>query len=276
MKRNSMKMMKGASILGVALSLIGSPASSLNLTINPPQIKQSGIPDIEVVSVSGPNSAAPGERIRVGGRVRNIGFGSAGESMVKYYLSSDRTLSSDDIYLGYDNIQRITPKLTIGPNEEVRIPNSVSLGTKYLLLVADADNQVSESKENNNIGYKAITIGLPDIEVTSVSGPNSAAPGERIRVGGRVRNIGFGSAGESMVKYYLSSDRTLSSNDIYLGYDNITGLSPKNYRDPREDVTIPNSISLGTKYLLLVADAENQVSESKENNNVGYKAITIR
>lgn len=158
MKMNSLKMMKGASILGVALSLIGSPVSGFNLTINPPQIKQSNLPDIEVVSVYGPTSAAPGERIRVGGKVRNIGIGSAGEIMVKYYLSSDRTLSSNDIYLGYDNFTGLPPKSSTSPNEDVTIPNSISLGTKYLLLVADAENQVSESKENNNVGYKAITI----------------------------------------------------------------------------------------------------------------------
>lgn len=77
---------------------------------------------------------------------------------VSYYLSTDCNLSSEDILLGSDQSNIGSDNTTSVESSIVTIPNATSAGSYYILFVADANNDISESDENDNITCVSITI----------------------------------------------------------------------------------------------------------------------
>ena len=91
--------------------------------------------------------------------LKNIGTVTATESYtIGMYISNDNIFSNDDILSGEIN----TANTFVGTDSNVpaaiTVPN-VASGNYYLILVADINNSVDESNENNNSILKSITIG---------------------------------------------------------------------------------------------------------------------
>ena len=76
---------------------------------------------------------------------------------MRIYLSNNNTYSSNDILLSSSTIGTTTPNGSYYRYPTLNIPNAIS-GSYYLLFQADANNQVTESNENNNITVRPITI----------------------------------------------------------------------------------------------------------------------
>jgi hypothetical protein len=97
--------------------------------------------------------------------LKNIGTGNAtGTFNVKAYISKDNILSADDIQEGVVPTGNFNAGFSVlqVPGTST-IPSNLALGSYYLILKADADNQITESNENNNV------ISKP-FEVVPVSG----------------------------------------------------------------------------------------------------------
>ena len=52
----------------------------------------------------------------------------------------------------------LTGASSAGPQTAVTIPPGTAAGNYYILAVADADNTVAESNENNNVTARPLTI----------------------------------------------------------------------------------------------------------------------
>jgi GEVED domain/CARDB/Secretion system C-terminal sorting domain len=112
------------------------------------------LPDLTLANLRLMNPTVPqGQILSYKFDLKNVGTGNAyGNFNVKSYISTDNTLSSDDIQdgivptanfpAGYSALQ-VTGASTIRP--------PIATGQYYLILVADADNQIIEYNENNNI-----------------------------------------------------------------------------------------------------------------------------
>ncbi|MEM9540783.1 MAG: CARDB domain-containing protein [Cyanobacteria bacterium P01_E01_bin.42] len=242
-------------------------------------IEQSKRPDLHIGRKIAQNTAQAGESIQIWSYVKNRGKATAGTSYLKYYLSDDKYLSNNDAYLGKDYVTSLSPKNHSIENEWVKIPEATIAGKKYLLFQADGFNQVFESNEYNNVGYKRINIkastGKADLIVSSSYVTSSVEAGNSAFVVSQVQNIGSGIAGMSNVNYYLSDDISLSSDDIYLGDDEINTLASGKSGYGFQRITIPDDVSVGQKYILFQADANNLIAESNEYNNIAYKSIQI-
>jgi hypothetical protein len=75
---------------------------------------------------------------------------------MQYRLSTDNVWQSKDTFIGSDLSTFTSAVLSESENIAYTIPNQ--LGTRYLLLKADAGNAVAESNENNNVISIPITI----------------------------------------------------------------------------------------------------------------------
>jgi hypothetical protein len=97
--------------------------------------------------------------------LKNIGNANAPNAFnVKSYISRDNVLSSDDIQDGIiatSNFNAGFTSFQVAGASTMRSP--IGTGQYYLILKADADNQVAESNENNNI-----LVSLP-FQVTSIA-----------------------------------------------------------------------------------------------------------
>ncbi|MBH8551586.1 S8 family serine peptidase [Nostocaceae cyanobacterium CENA357] len=232
-------------------------------------------PDLIVQNAVAPTSASVGSTIQLSYQIKNQGAGSAGSSSTYFYLSKDKTLSSNDVYVGSDYINGIAAGVSRAETASLNIGSSIAAGSYYLLYQADGYNNVAESSEGNNVVARAITIKKADLIVQNAVAPSSASVGSTIQLSYQIKNQGSGSAGSSSTYFYLSKDNVLSSTDIYLGSDYINSIAAGVSRAETASLNIGSSIAAGSYYLLYQADGYKDVAESSEGNNVIARAITI-
>jgi subtilase family serine protease len=91
--------------------------------------------------------------------VSNTGGGAAGASTTRFYLSTNFYFDVGDLLL---DASRAVPGIAGGASNSgstpIPIPATVSAGTYYLLAIVDADNQVDERYETNNVAIRKITV----------------------------------------------------------------------------------------------------------------------
>jgi hypothetical protein len=112
-------------------------------------------------------------------------------------------------------------------------------------------------------------LTLPDLVVTSLTGPSTANPGGVMNMSSKVMNQGGGSAGASRLEFYFSPTASPSLStviDTTWGC-NIGSLAAGASEPCSGSVAVPATLAPGAWYLAAMADANNQVVESNENNN---------
>lgn len=83
-----------------------------------------------------------------------------------------------------------------------------------------------------------------------------------------VKNDGTASASSFEVEFYASRDLTLSVNDYLIGTTTIYNLDPFEYASADWSGVFPSSIPDGSYYIGWIIDAENEIDELNENNNI--------
>lgn len=222
-------------------------------------------------------NVSPGQEISGNLFVKNNGSGAATvNSRGKYYYSNNSTLDGSDPEIGNDDIEALAPGQQTPESEAITIPGSAQQGTRYILYKVDADNQIDESNESNNVASVAITVvPYPDLVVQNASvTPNTGGPGTSVNVSCRVANVGNGYAGVSQVGYYFSSNNSYDGGDIPLGFDNVSDMGAGGSSSENATFSIP-SAGPGTYYILFRADNQNVIAESNDNNNLASAVFTL-
>lgn len=227
-----------------------------------------------------PTTILAGQTTTASITVKNQGGADAGASNLKYYLSTDNAYGAGDVLLATDAVALLAAGATAAVSELVTISAATTPGTYYILFFADADAQVTESNETNNVGNVMITVtsstGSPDLAVQSPAAtPLTVIAGQTTTASCTVANTGNASAAASNLKYYLSSDNAYSAGDTYLATDAVASLAAGTNAAVSELLTIPSTTAAGTWYIVMFADADAQVAESNETNNTGSVAITV-
>lgn len=233
-------------------------------------------PDLVVSYISAATKIAAGATLSFNYQINNQGNEFAGSSTADFYLSNDSIYSSDDVFLGSNNIDSINAGGNSGSKSYSAIINSsTAAGNYYLLIKADSGAVVAESNETNNITAKPITITKPDLIIENASAPTSAVAGSTIQLSYQIKNQGDATAADNYTRFYLSNDATYSSDDISLGSDYVAQLSASGIRSESYSATIGANVNAGNYYLLYRADINNYVLESNESNNVFAREISI-
>jgi subtilase family serine protease len=230
-----------------------------------------------VSSVSAPSTAGTGTTISVTSTTKNQGGGLSGPSTTRFYLSTNSSLDSSDALLdGSRSVPALAPGAANSGSTSVTISPGTAPGTYYIIAKADADNAVPETNDGNNTkSSSSIKIG-PDLIVSSVSAPSSAGAGSTISVTDSTRNQGGGSAGASTTKFYLSTNSSLGSSDIFLGSRAVGTLGPGETKSGSTPLTIPPGTASGTYRIVAQADGDNVVPETSNSNNTrASSSITI-
>lgn len=119
-----------------------------------PDCTNEPLPDLTLQNLTIPTpSVQQGQVINFAFDIKNIGSGDATNNFtVKSYISKDNTLSDDDIQNGIvptGNFDAGFAVLQV-PGAAIITP-ALTTGYYYLILKVDADNQIEESNENNNV-----------------------------------------------------------------------------------------------------------------------------
>ena len=91
--------------------------------------------------------------------VANRGAGTAAASRVRYYLSANLALDAgDELLAGSRDVPALDAGASSTGSASVTLPSNRAPGFYYLLVVADADGQVAESSETNNVGARGLQV----------------------------------------------------------------------------------------------------------------------
>lgn len=155
-------------------------------------------------------------------------------------------------------------------------------GNYYVFLVADPEETVTECQESNNRAQSTnnltVEAGLalkPDLTASDVNYPEGLVvnKGQNINYGFTIGNSGEGEAGQFKLAAYLSMDTVLDETDIVVSGPDELGstvqqMMPGASQGFFKSYKIPDDLADGDYWIIVQADAKNQVTEESEDNNV--------
>jgi uncharacterized membrane protein len=219
-----------------------------------------------------PSNVAPGSTITISDETKNKESVPAEASITEFFLSTDKDLGSDT-FLGSRSVPPLAPKQASTGSTTVTIPLGTSPGTYYILVIADAEQLIDETKEAN-ISSKSVKVTLPDLVVT-VSGFSSAGAGLSITIKDSTKNRGAVPGDATSTKFFLSSDQLLDGADVLLGSRAVDPLAAKQTSTGSTVVTIPPGTTAGSYFVIALADADNTDDEINEGNNTTAKKLKV-
>jgi hypothetical protein len=203
-------------------------------------------------------------RVRVNLQTRNFGATTHGGFTTRL---SYKTKSSAPYTTLYD-----FHSATRAPNGGDRWSRSFDFqegGTYYFKAEADADKQIAESAEGNNIKIlvKNFASGTPDLTIKNVSASfrNVTPSAARARVEWDVENVGDGNASGSFVIVLKVSKN--GTNFVELGRYTKMGLARGQAVHYSREMSYADVRSLR---FMIVADANHVLHERNESNNTAY------
>ena len=247
-------------------------ASQYGTTVGSPP--PSGNPDLIVESPSvNDNTMTTGQSFALRATVRNQGNASSGSTTLRYYRSSNATISTDDVEVGTDGVSSLSAGGTSA--ESISLNGPSDAGAYY--YGACVDNVSGESNAGNNcssgVGVTVSTSGSPDLIVESPSvNDNTMTTGQSFTFGATVRNQGNGSSAATTLRYYRSSDATISTDDVEVGTDAVSALSAVG--TSAESISLNAPSDAGTYYYGACVDAVSGESDT-ENNCSAAVTVTV-
>ena len=242
-------------------------------------------PDLIVDYLSASWSTADaGDSKSISTRIKNDGDSSSGSFRWALYLSTDTTITTNDLQLDYWTQSSITAGSTRTSTKTVTIPSSITGGYYYVGMIVDINNQVSESDENNNDDYDSGRVHVyeladlvPRTTSSSCSTPATGVIGDYLdsSISIQYENDVSSSHGQSTGTFYwamyLSTDSTITTSDSQVGSDQYSSsLSSGSYRTDSlsSSTRLPSNINAGTYYWGYILDVDSDVDEASESNNV--------
>ncbi|MBU6120555.1 T9SS type A sorting domain-containing protein [Hymenobacter sp. PAMC29290] len=176
------------------------------------------------------------------------------------------------IYDGPNAQSPLLATLTAMPSLPIMATNS----TGVLTLVFTSDGSVTYAGFDAAVTCVTAPVVLPDLLLTQIgASPSSVPAGGNLSLSATVANQGGGSAANSAVGYYLSTNQTLDASDILLGSSAGTSLAVSASATHQLVAAVPASVTPGAYYVLFMADPLNVVAESNETNNLASLAVTV-
>ena len=127
-------------------------------------------------------------------------------------------------------------------------PGTTGVFNDTLTITHNGTNQ--NSPTNLPLVGTGVTTPVPDLVVSSLSGPTTAKPGNRIMIVNTVQNQGTGPGTKVIVNFFLSTDPQITPGDIFIGKRSISRLPAGATDGPVSTrVTIPKTVATGTYYL---------------------------
>jgi len=176
--------------------------------------------------------------------------------------------------LGSRAIPALAPGATSSGSTTVTIPAGTATGNYYIIAKADADNVVAETNKGNNLYYWYIQVG-PDLVISALSAPSTAAVGATLTITDTTKNQGGGGADSTTTRFYLTASTVLDASAAVLGSRAIPALAAGATNSGSTTVTIPAGTATGNHYIIAKADADNVVTETNKGNNLYYWFIQI-
>ena len=208
-------------------------------------------PDLTVGSPSvNDNSPTTEGAFTLSATARNAGDGAAAATTLRYYRSTDATITTSDTSMGTDAVGALAASAT--SSESIGLTAPSTAGTYYYGACVDA--VASESDTTNNCSTSVqVTVSDPPVQTNpdlTVGSPsvndNSPTTEGAFTLSATARNAGDGAAAATTLRYYRSTDATITTWDTSVGTDAVGGLAAEATSSESIDLTAPSTAGHGT------------------------------
>lgn len=245
------------------------------LTVNPPSK-----PDLYLESGLSLNKSTIGINglLEMTQQVFNLDRAATDSAFVEFYLSSDPTISTNDLLLGSTVTGYISAYGSSTVTESIFIPNTISQGSYYVIAIVDPDNEITESNESNNEAYVTLEVTqpvAPDLLVEINTAPVEVNANNVFDISYTISNVGDGAAAFPELGFYLSKDNLIDGSDIELSIESNPTIGNGQVYFNTSNLLIPGDTDPGSYQLILVVDPNNLVEEDLEDNNTSLASLEI-
>ena len=206
--------------------------------------------------------------------VRNDGTGSSAATTLRYYRSTDTNITTSDTEVDTDDLPSLAPLAT--STQSVILTAPTTAGTYY--YGACVESVTGESDTTNNCS-ESLTITVegapPDLFVhTPGVASGSLDPGEMFRLIVTVQNLGAGGSAATTVRFYRSTDATITTFDTFEGEGAVNALVPSGGSGETILLTAPETA--GTYYYGACVDAVPGESDTTNNCSTSVQVTVPR
>ena len=194
------------------------------------------------VSNSGP---AVGATFTLSATVTNSGDADAAATTLRYYRSSDATITASDTEVGTDAVGALSASGTSAESINLTAPSTA--GRYYYGACVDAVSGESSTTNNCSASVEVNVTGPPppsppDLVVGSPSVDDSSpAVGATFTLSATVENDGEGASPATTLRYYRSTDATISTADTEEANQTVAGLVASVSYIGSVDLTAPST-----------------------------------
>ena len=224
------------------------------------------VPDLIVPSLSAStNTVTVSNTITLTAIVSNTGGGPSTAATLRWYRSIDSAITTADIPVGTSVISSLGAGNSVTISNTITVANSV--GTNY--YGACVDNLTGELQRANNcssaveIVVVAPTLNPDLIVINMMASRTNVDFSEEITLRATVRNAGASSSAATTLRWYRSTDSTITTADTPVGTSRLSSLGAGTSLTISNTITVPNSV--GTYYYGACVDIV--VDETEANNN---------
>ena len=262
-------------------------SSSIRVVVEERQLQEQGNPDlvVELPSVSD-NGPAPGAEFTLSLTVSNVGDGESPATPLRYYRSTDATITRSDTAVGTDQVGTLSPSGASAESISLTAPSTA----RAYYYGACVDTVTGESDTTNNCSA-SVKVDVsepqqgqggpqtpqgPDLAAVAfflASGVHDGAPGRSLTFQARIRNVGNVVSPATTLRFYSSRNRTISTDDTLLGTVAVETIIPSRRIDSKT-LTLTAPSTPGTYYYGACVDAVTDESDTT-NNCSDARPITV-
>ena len=176
----------------------------------PAHAQESDQPNLQVgVPTVSDASTVPSGSFTLSATVSNTGAGKSAATTLRYFRSTDATITTSDTSMGTDEVGALAASGTSAESIKLTAPSTA--GTYYFGACVDTVTNESDTTDNCSSSV-SVEVLAPDLEVVFPGvAPRSVSPFDTFILGATVRNRGNGDARvATTLRYYYSVDATIS------------------------------------------------------------------
>ena len=198
--------------------------------------------------------------------VQNSGDGDAAATTLRYYRSADATITRSDTQVGTDAVGELSASGTSEESIDLTAPSTAA--RYYYGACVDAVSEESDTTNNCSGPVRVdvtepppstpdLVVGLPSVN------DNSPETEGSFTLSATVQNSGDGDATATTLRYYRSTDATITRSDTQVGTDAVGELSASGTSEESIDLTAPSTAA--TYYYGACVDAVSEESDTTNN-----------
>ena len=242
-------------------------SAAVRVTVLSSEQPVQGAPDLNpyaTVVTTGLDGLPPGGSFTLSVGVSNDGDGSAAATTLRYYRSTDATITTSDTEVGTDEVPVLAPSGTSSQSVSLTAPSTA--GTYYYGACVDAVPGESDTTNNciaHQVEVSPVSQGTPDLVVSASVSDSGPDAGATFTLSATVRNDGDGSAAATTLRYYRSTDATITTADTQVSTDPVAQLAASGTSSESVSLTAPSTP--GTYYYGACVEAVTDESDTTNN-----------